>query len=203
VSRFGSGIAAQTIRLDQLWFFWIELVLQLAELVSPGGDTFHCRVMDYGRFRCRHCRKLRRKRTGDQRYCGERACQKARKNTWRREKYAQDSDYRANQRDSTNAWLGERGGSAAYHRAYRTRRKNPSPSRTVPEPSPPSAAPPLRAKRDAESAESALASGVYTLVPLQPDGNAKRDAFLVEIAVFPRGSESITNINPVATQGSS
>jgi hypothetical protein len=139
----------------------------------------------------------------DQRYCGERECQKARKNAWRREKYAQDSDYRANQRDSTNAWLDEQGGSAAYHRTYRRRRKNPSPPGAVSEPSPSSRMPPLRAKRDAESAESPLVSGVYTLVPLQSDGNAKRDAFLVEIAVVPRGSESITNINPVATQGGS
>jgi hypothetical protein len=139
----------------------------------------------------------------DQRYCGARECQKARKNAWRREKYAQDSDYRANQRDSTNAWLDEQGGSAAYHRTYRRRRKNPSPPGAVSEPSPSSLTPQLGAKRDAESAESPLASGVYTLVPLQPDGDAKRDAFLVEIAVVPRGSESITNINPVATQGGS
>jgi hypothetical protein len=137
----------------------------------------------------------------DQRYCPERECQKARKNAWRREKYAQDSDYRANQRDSTNAWLHEQGGSAAYHRTYRNRRKNLPPSGAVSEPSPPPLAPQLGAKRDAESAESSLASGVYTLVPLQPDGNAKRDALLVKIAVVPRGSESITNIDPVATQG--
>ncbi len=137
----------------------------------------------------------------DQRYCGARECQKARKNTWRREKYAQDSDYRANQRDSTNAWLGERGGSAAYHRAYRNRRGNPPSSRTVSEQSPPSAEPPLSAKRDAESARSALPSGVYTLVPIQPDGSAKRDAFLVKIAVIPAGYGSIANIDSIATQG--
>ncbi len=141
---------------------------------------------------------LRRRRTVDQRYCGKRKCQKARKNIWRREKYAQDFDYRANQRDSTNAWLDERGGSAAYHRAYRNRRKNPSASRAVSGQSPALA---LRAKRDAELAESALPSGVYTLVPIRPDGDAKRDAFLVKIVVVPWGYESITNIDRVATQG--
>lgn len=156
--------------------------------------------MDYGRFRCRHCRKLWRKRTVDQRYCGERPCQKARKNTWRREKYAQDSDYRANQRDSTNAWLSEQGGSAAYHRAYRKRRKDPPNSRALREQSPRSTVPPQRAKRDTELARSALFSGVYTLVPIQPDGDAKRDALLVEIAVVSGAYESITNIHPVATQ---
>ncbi len=137
----------------------------------------------------------------DQRYCGERECQKARKNAWRREKYAQDSDYRANQRDSTNAWLGEQGGSAAYYRGYRNRRKNLPISRAVCEQSSPSEAPPLRAKRDAKLAKRTLRSGVYTLVPVQPDGAAKRDAVLVEIAVVPRGYESVTNIDPVATQG--
>lgn len=137
----------------------------------------------------------------DQRYCGERECQKARKNAWRREKYAQDSDYRANQRDSTNAWLSEQGGSAAYYRRYRNRPKNSAIPRAVSGQSSPSTAPPLRAKRDAELAKSALPSGVYTLVPVQPDGAAKRDALLVEIAVFPRGYEPVTNIDPVATQG--
>jgi hypothetical protein len=137
----------------------------------------------------------------DQRHCGASECQKARKNIWRREKYAQDSDYRANQRDSTNAWLDEQGGSAAYHREYRRRHKNPSPFRSASEPGRPSRSLPPGAKRDAKLAESALASGVYTLVPVEPDGDTKRDALLVEIAVIPRGYEPVTNIDPVATQG--
>jgi hypothetical protein len=137
----------------------------------------------------------------DQRHCGAPECQKARKNAWRREKYAQDSDYRANQRDSTNAWLDEQGGSAAYHREYRSRRKNPSPSGSASEQSPSSRLLPASAKRDAELPESALPSGVYTLVPVQLDGDAKRDTLLVEIAVVPRSYGSITNIDPMATQG--
>jgi hypothetical protein len=58
-----------------------------------------------------------------QSYCNLAPCQKVRKNTWRREKYAEDADYRANQRDSTTAWLGTQGGAAAYYRAYRRRRR--------------------------------------------------------------------------------
>lgn len=200
---FGSGIAAQTIRLDWIWFVWIDWVRQRAELVSPGGSTFHLRGMDYGRFRCRQCTRLRRKRTVDQRYCGDSECQKARKNAWRREKYAQDSDYRANQRDATNAWLKERGGSAAYFRAYRIRQKNPSASKTTSEQSSASAEPPVNAKRDAGSRKSGLLSGVYTLTPIPCDGGANSDALLVEIVVVPGGYESITNIDPVATQGAS
>ncbi len=143
---------------------------------------------------------MQRKRTLDQRHCGAPECQRARKNAWRREKYAQDFDYRANQRDSTNAWLDEQGGSAAYHREYRSRHKNPSRSRSASEQSPPSRSLPPSAKRDAKLAESALPSGVYTLVPVQPGGDTKRDAFLVEIAVIPRVYEPVTNIDPVATQ---
>ncbi len=187
--------------MDRAWFFWIAWACQHAGLVSPGGGTFHRRGMDYGRFRCRHCKKLRRKQTADQRYCGESKCQKARKNAWRREKYAQDPDYRANQRDSTNAWLGEHGGSASYHRAYRKRRKDPVTPKAAFPPSPPSAAIPASANSDAGSARSGFLSGVYTLIPVQSDGGANSDALLVEIAVVPRGYESITNIDPVATQG--
>ena len=157
--------------------------------------------MDYGRFRCRHCRKLRRKQTGDQQHCGETECQKARKNAWRREKYAQDPDYRANQRDSTNAWLDEHGGSASYHRAYRKRRKDRGPPKAASQQSPRSTATPVSANSDAGSAESAFLSGVYTLTPMRSDGAANSDALLVEIAVVPGGYGSITNIDPLATQG--
>ena len=137
----------------------------------------------------------------DQRHCGASECQKARKNAWRREKYAQDSDYRANQRDSTNAWLDEKGGSAAYHRGYRSRRRNASKPRTASEQSSPSWSSPSNAKRDAKFAKSALPSGVYTLVPAQPVGSVKRDALLVEIAVVPRSYRSFASIDPMATQG--
>ena len=157
--------------------------------------------MDYGRFRCRHCRKLRRKQTADQRYCGESECQKARKNAWRREKYAQDSDYRANQRDSTDAWLGEHGGSASYHREYRKRRKNLATPKAASQPSPPCAAAPATANSDAELAKGALLSGVYTLIPVPSDGGANSDALLVKIVVVPRSYGSITNIDPVAAPG--
>jgi hypothetical protein len=74
-------------------------------------------------FRCRNCGRIRVKRSEEQRYCGRVACQKMRKNTWRREKYELDPDYRANQTASTQAWLASQGGSAAYYRSYRKKRK--------------------------------------------------------------------------------
>lgn len=72
-------------------------------------------------FRCTACRSMRRQKTSGQSYCSEAGCQKARKNSWRREKYKADPDYRANQRDSTAAWLETRGGAAVYYREYRRR----------------------------------------------------------------------------------
>jgi hypothetical protein len=74
--------------------------------------------MKIKRFKCRHCRRLFPKKVTDQKYCGASACQKARKNAWRREKYASDPDYRLNQKESTEAWLLSVGGSAEYYREY-------------------------------------------------------------------------------------
>jgi hypothetical protein len=71
------------------------------------------------KFRCCHCRRLYPVRVLGQAYCGDAACQRARKNKWRREKYASDKDYRLNQKSSTDAWLSTVGGSAKYHREYR------------------------------------------------------------------------------------
>lgn len=75
------------------------------------------------KFRCRHCRRLFPVRVLGQAYCGNANCQKARKNKWRREKYASDLDYRLNQKNSTGEWLSVAGGSAKYHRDYRKRKR--------------------------------------------------------------------------------
>lgn len=77
------------------------------------------------KFKCCNCRRILPIRVEGQRYCGESACQKARKNAWRREKYAGDPDYRFNQRDSTKAWLSSVGGAAEYYRKYRKGREPP------------------------------------------------------------------------------
>ena len=75
------------------------------------------------RFRCRCCLRVCTARVPNQKYCGEIECQKARRNAWYREKCACDPDYRANQRASNEAWMSSQGGSAAYFRDYRKRRK--------------------------------------------------------------------------------
>lgn len=145
-------------------------------------------------FRCRHCKKLRVKRGEDQRYCGDEACQKARKNAWRRQKYEVDPDYRANQAASTKAWLASQGGSAAYYRAYRKQRKERQRKEqrrqeqvASVDPTTGQASGPLTAasaNSDAKTPQSSVKSGRYRLLPC--DG-ANSDAFLVELSVIPSG----------------
>jgi len=55
---------------------------------------------------CVHCGCLFRAnpRTKNQRYCGSKDCQRARKRAWQKEKLATDPDYRANQRDCQKEW---------------------------------------------------------------------------------------------------
>lgn len=129
-------------------------------------------------FRCRHCRRIKRKRTPDQKYCGDSICQRARKNAWRRGKYESDSDYRANARDSTRTWLEACGGCAAYYRDYRTakrRRARKPDEASKPEP------PALDANSDAKWTVSTVNPGKYRLVPLE---TANSDAILVELTVI-------------------
>lgn len=56
--------------------------------------------------RCAHCRChfLPDPRVKTQRFCSNKACQRARKAQWQRDKLATDPDYRANQRDCPQSW---------------------------------------------------------------------------------------------------
>ncbi len=155
--------------------------------------------MEKQRFRCRHCRRLRLKRVWDQKYCSEKACQQARRNAWRRNKYAEDLDYRHNQRASTATWLSSQGGAAAYYRRYRSRQKasvvaqergsheaktglRSKAARPVGgEIQPGLFRSPVNANRDASRGDLRLKSGNYMLCP----AGANRDAFLVEIRLIP------------------
>ena len=136
------------------------------------------------RFRCRHCKKLCYQRTEQQQYCGQQACQKARKNAWRRRKAEVDPDYRANQRASTQAWLASQGGSSAYYRRYRERRRLQAGCAQSIEAGAQRARPSAtgaRAKSDATTAQSRVSSGRYRLVPW---GAAKSDAIWVQLSVL-------------------
>ena len=80
-------------------------------------------AMETTRYKCRNCGRLLLGRVPGQKYCGEKACQAARKRKWSRDRYGSDPDYRLNQQESTATWLESRGGAAEYYRDYRRRKR--------------------------------------------------------------------------------
>lgn len=71
--------------------------------------------------RCAHCRChfLPDPRVKTQRFCSNKACQRARKAQWQRDKLATDPDDRANQRDCQQRWQHQH---PHYWRQYRQQR---------------------------------------------------------------------------------
>jgi hypothetical protein len=71
--------------------------------------------------RCAHCRclVLPNPRVKTQRFCSNKACQRARKAQWQRDKLATDPDYRANHRDCQHHWQHQH---PQYWRQYRQQR---------------------------------------------------------------------------------
>jgi hypothetical protein len=69
-------------------------------------------------FRCACCGRhlLSDPRVKNQRYCGRKKCQQARKNKWQRQKLLTDSDYRANKIESQQQW---RQKNKSYSKQYR------------------------------------------------------------------------------------
>jgi len=65
-----------------------------------------------------HCRRLFAPdpRVKNQRFCGAKDCQRARRRTWQQAKLAADPDYKANQRDCQKQWHQHHPG---YHKKYR------------------------------------------------------------------------------------
>jgi hypothetical protein len=127
--------------------------------------------------RCAHCGCPLdlNPRAKNQRYCGKKECQRARKRLWQKEKMATDADYRANQQECNKAW---RGRNPDYWRNYRkshpryvernrllqkARRR-----RRV-------------AKMDASGADSFVSTGTYWLIPEK--GVAKMDAFARKVVL--------------------
>lgn len=70
--------------------------------------------------RCACCGRLvpANPRVKDQKYCGEKACQRARKAEWQRRKLAKDEKYRADQKEAQKLW---RENNPDYWRKYRHR----------------------------------------------------------------------------------
>jgi hypothetical protein len=67
---------------------------------------------------CVHCGCLfeANPRIKNQRYCGSKDCQRARKRAWQKEKLATDPDYKSNQRDCQKDWHIRH---PRYYRLYR------------------------------------------------------------------------------------
>ena len=58
-------------------------------------------------FTCKHCQQdkpINPKRKGEQMYCGDPACQRARKAAWQRQRMANDPDYCVAQRKAVRQW---------------------------------------------------------------------------------------------------
>lgn len=57
-------------------------------------------------FRCVCCRRIRHRnpRVKNQRYCGDKRCQQARKSKWEKEKLQTDPDYRINKKECQERW---------------------------------------------------------------------------------------------------
>jgi len=127
-----------------------------------------------------------------QRYCSKRACQRARRRRWQRQKLKADADYRANQAAAQQRW---RERHPEYWRRYRqshpeytarnreqqrTRNRRGRSVATGPSP------PPI-ANRDTYGSQKPFRSGTYRLIPVAEPGVAKRAAYLVEMRLISMG----------------
>ncbi len=150
-------------------------------------------------FKCGHCRRRCKKNPclkGGQKYCGEKACQQARKNAWERNKLQTDPAYNAKRQASKRKWYKKRPGHK-YQSEYRethpgyckeNRRKQVSRNRKRQIP----ASPPKIVKTDALNPESVTTQGLYVLSPYEKPSNktgtkkiVKTDALIVQIVSAP------------------
>jgi hypothetical protein len=135
--------------------------------------------------RCAHCRRrfVPHPRVKTQRFCANKACQRARKAQWQREKMATDPDYQANQRDAQQAWQHRHPGYWRQYRlrraAYRERNRLLQTHRDHKR-----RATPL-AKMDASASVTFVKPGVYHLIPAVGEHLAKMDGLSQKCHVIP------------------
>ena len=132
------------------------------------------------RIRCAHCRRLfePNPRVKNQRYCGDKPCQQARKNFWQKEKLASDSDYRANQRECDRQWRARHPG---YWRTYRTAHPRSTERNRLFQTNRNAKRRSLIAKMDASKPIFPVLAGTYHLVP----EIAKMDALRQKVLLIP------------------
>ena len=126
----------------------------------------------------------RKSRVKDQRFCGRRQCQRARKALWQREKMANDPDYRANQRDAQRSWQRRH---CDYWRRYRKRRADYCERNRLLQKHRDHKRRRLRelAKMDASGPISFVKPGTYYLVPEPGSSLAKMDALSKKFLLIP------------------
>ena len=135
--------------------------------------------------RCAHCRRrfVPHPRVKTQRFCANKACQRARKAQWQREKMATDPDYQANQRNAQQAWQHRHPGYWRQYRlrraAYRERNRLLQTHRDHKR-----RATPL-AKMDASASVTFVKPGVYHLIPAVGEHLAKMDGLSQKCHVIP------------------
>lgn len=133
---------------------------------------------------CAHCHQffVPNPRVKNQRYCGEKPCQRARKTLWQKLKLKIDPDYQANQRDCQKQWRNNnpdywRNWRAA-HPGYTERNRIRSRLRSM-----------SFANMDASKPEGFIKSGYYFLIPepLDPVVFAKMDASIQKVQLISTG----------------
>lgn len=131
---------------------------------------------------CVHCGCLfeGNPRIKNQRYCGAKDCQRARKSSWQKEKLATDPDYKANQRDCHKEWLRRHPG---YYQEFRQRNGKATERNRLLQRLRDSRRRPrhLLAKMDALKPAPVKESGHYYLLPVL----AKMDASAQKVILIP------------------
>ena len=128
-----------------------------------------------------------------QEYCGDPACQKARKMNWRRGKLANDKDYKDYQKDSQKKWQSKnkdywrnyRKRNPQYTRQNRIKQKERNRKRRFP----------VIAKSDELTLGRTIVSGDYMLTPVCNKKVAKSDELIVRLNLISRVA---TNNQPAA-----
>ena len=132
------------------------------------------------RIRCVHCKRLFEPspRVKNHRYCDDKPCQRARKNSWQKQKVASDPDYRANQRECDRQW---RIRNPAYWRIYRAAHSQSTERNRLLQRSRNWKRRGLIAKMDASRQVLPVIAGTYHLVP----EIAKMDALTQKVLLIP------------------
>ena len=143
-------------------------------------------------FRCSCCgrRLLSDPRVKNQRYCGMRKCQQARKNKWQRQKLLTDPDYRANKIESQQQWRQSNKGYSKQYRKknllYVERNRKQQKERDLRHRNVPPTSCVSLAKKDELTSFFDDNSKEYFLYPLSSD-LAKKDALMVKIVPITPG----------------